>query len=107
MVVTTVLGCSRLATYLIVCTIGRTAGSFDDRGTHACHNIFVGTFTGFGIMAMCVERVERLSLHLAYNVRGVVVASVGNGGAKIGNLQWREVHLSLSYGDTDDGKTVP
>ena len=32
---------------------------------------------------------------------------IGNGGAEIGYLKWRERHLSLSDGDTDDTQCVP
>ena len=40
-------------------------------------------------------------------MRRDVVAAVGDGGAQVGNLQGRKVHLALSDGDTDDGESVP
>ena len=58
-------------------------------------------------MTAGIERVERFALHLAHYMRHIVVASVGNGGTQIGNLQRSEVHLTLSDRDTDDGKSVP
>ena len=40
-------------------------------------------------------------------MRHIVIASVGDGSTQIGYLQRRQVHLTLTNGDTDYGQSVP
>ena len=58
-------------------------------------------------MTAGIKRIERFALHLTHYVRHIVIASVGDGGTQIGNLQRSEVHLTLSDRDTDNGESVP
>lgn len=58
-------------------------------------------------MLVGVSRVERFALHLAHDMRTIVVAAVGDGSAEVGNLQRSERHLTLTDRDRDDGESVP
>ena len=53
------------------------------------------------------SRVERLVLHLPNDVRHVVIASVGDGGGKVGDLQRCGVHLALPNGNRDNRQAIP
>ena len=98
-------------TRLAACLEGQTrehlARTLQSRRPHACHNIVVCTARGLGVVAVPIERVEGQTLHLAHNMRHIVVATVGYGSAKIGYLQRRKRNLALSDGDGYDGKSVP
>ena len=37
----------------------------------------------------------------------MIIASIGYGGSEVGYLQRSEVDLALTYGDRDDGESVP
>ena len=107
MVVTTVLSCTGLAARLEVVTGEHLAGTLQCRTSHTSHHIVIGSLRSLGVMTAGIERIERFALHLAHYMRHIVIASVGDGGTQIGNLQRSEVHLTLSDRDTDDGQSVP
>ena len=107
MVVTTVLSRTGLAASLEVVTGEHLTGTLQCRTSHTSHHIVIGSLRSLGVMTAGIKRIERFALHLTHYVRHIVIASVGNGGTQIGNLQRSEVHLTLSDRDTDDGQSVP
>ena len=83
------------------------AGAAEHGGAHALHHPVVCLAAGKGIVALGEGGVEGFALHTLHHVGHEVIASVGYGGTEVGYLERREVHLTLSDGDGDDGESVP
>lgn len=106
-VATVVLRRTRLAARLERQASQRSTRALQCRRTHTRDNVVVRTARRLGIMLVGVSCVERFALHLAHDMRTVVVAAVGDGSAEVGNLQRSERHLALTDRDRDDGESVP
>lgn len=58
-------------------------------------------------MASGIGTVERFTLYPLHYMGHMIIASIGYGGSEVGYLQRGEVDLALTYGDRDDGESVP
>ena len=102
-----VLSCSCLSADLIEGCVGNATSSSQHCLTHTGNHRLVIFAVNLRVVFLRVKRVERHSLHFLDDMRNDVIASVCYGCSKIGNLQRRQVNLSLPDADADDGQTAP
>ena len=107
MVVATVLCSTRLTTCHEIVLRQLMAGATSGRGAHALHHIVVGFLRGFGMAALCIERVELFALNALHYMRRDEPPTVGDGCAQVSNLKRCSIDLTLSDGNRNNRQSVP
>ena len=79
MVVSTVLGRSRLAAYFVPRVVGAVTGTSLHRTAHTGNHGLVVLAGNHGVVLGGIGRIEFLTLHLLHNMGRDVVAAVGYG----------------------------
>lgn len=107
MVDTAVLCRAGLAANLVAGDVRPRAGAAEHGLAHAGHDVGVPFRVDHRSAAAGIEGVDALALHGMHDVGDVIVATVGDGGAEVGDLQGSGSDLALPDGDGDDGERVP